>query len=108
MDKIIKVVLAILFFICLTDLPYGFYQFVRFVGLVGFAILAYLASFKENKTEMIIYIGLAILFQPLIKISLGRQLWNIVDVIVGISLLVSIFLSSQTFNPNNTPKKNDS
>jgi hypothetical protein len=91
MDKIIKIVLAILFFICLSDLPYGFYQFVRFVGLVGFAILAYLASDKETKTEMIIYIGLAILFQPLIKISLGRQLWNIVDVIVGIGLLLSIF-----------------
>jgi hypothetical protein len=40
---------------------------------------------------MIIYITLAVLFQPLFKIVLGRALWNIVDVIVGIGLLVSIF-----------------
>jgi len=30
---------------------------------------------------------LALLFQPFFKISLGRTLWNIVDVIVGIGLL---------------------
>ena len=41
MDKVIKIVLAILLFICLLDMPYGFYQVVRFVALIGFAILAY-------------------------------------------------------------------
>ena len=35
--KLIKTVLAILFFICLTNMPYGYYQLVRFVALVGFA-----------------------------------------------------------------------
>lgn len=94
MDRIIKLFLALLFFLCLLDMPYGFYQFVRFSAMVGFAMLAYHASSRENKTEMIVYIGLAILFQPLIKISLGRELWNTVDVIVGIGLLLSIFRRS--------------
>lgn len=98
MDKAIKIILAILFFICLAELPYGYYQFVRFVALVGFAILAYQASEKENKTEMIIYICLAILFQPLIKISLGREIWNVVDVIAGVGLLVSIFIKPKPSN----------
>jgi hypothetical protein len=92
MDKIIKVVLAVLFFLCLLQMPYGFYQAVRFAGLIGFAILAYQTNEKQNKTEMIIYVCLAILFQPLFKISLGREVWNIVDVIVGVSLIVSIFI----------------
>ncbi len=98
MDKAVKIILAILFFICLADLPYGFYQFVRFAALVGFAILAYKANDKENKTEMIIYICLAVLFQPLIKISLGREIWNVVDVIVGLALLVSIFIIPKSTN----------
>lgn len=98
MDKAVKIILAILFFICLADLPYGFYQFVRFAALVGFAILAYQASDKEHKTEMIIYICLAVLFQPLIKISLGREFWNVVDVIVGLALLVSIFIKPKSTN----------
>jgi len=90
-ENAIKIILALLFFICLADMPYGYFQLVRFAGLVGFAILAYLASEKKDKTEMIIYICLAILFQPLFKIALGREIWNIVDVIVGIGLIISIF-----------------
>lgn len=95
---IIKIVLAILFFICLLEMPYGFYQFVRFAGLVGFAILAYQANQQGRQTEMFIYAGLALLFQPFFKIALGRQMWNIVDVVVGLGLLVSIFLRPKTEN----------
>lgn len=92
MDKIIKVVLAVLFFLCLLEMPYGFYQFVRFAGLIGFAILAYQANQQGRQTEMIIYGGLALLFQPFFKVALGRQMWNIIDVVVGIGLITSIFL----------------
>jgi hypothetical protein len=88
----IKITLAGLFFICLADMPYGFYQLVRFVALVGFAILAFKANEQGQKTEAIIYVCLAILFQPLIKIALGREIWNIVDVIVGIGLIASMFI----------------
>ena len=95
MDKIIKIVLAILFFSCFLDLPYGYFQFIRFIALTGFGILAFQANQKGNYTEMIIYIALAILFQPLLKISLGRQLWNIVDALVGTGLIVSIFIKSK-------------
>ena len=92
MDKAIKIILAILFFLCLADMPYGFYQFVRFAGLVGFAILAYQANEQGRQIEMIIYGGLALLFQPFFKIALGREMWNIVDVVVGIGLLISMFM----------------
>ena len=66
----IKVILSILFFICLADMPYGYYQFVRFAGLIGFVILAYQANQQGRQTEMIIYGGLALLFQPFFKIAL--------------------------------------
>lgn len=89
--NIIKIVLAILFLLCLVDFPYGYYQFVRFAGLIGFAILGYQANQQNKQTEMVIYGALALLFQPIFKIALGRELWNIVDVIVGIGLLVSVF-----------------
>jgi len=95
MNNAIKIVLAILFFLCLADMPYGFYQFVRFAGLIGFAILAYQANQQGRQTEMIIYVGLALLFQPFFKIALGRQIWNIVDVVVGIGLIISIFMKQK-------------
>lgn len=91
-ENIIKVILSLLFFVCLLNMPYGYFQLVRFVALVGFAILAYKANEQGRKTEAIIYVCLGILFQPLVKIALGRQIWNIVDVVVGVALLVSLFM----------------
>lgn len=83
---------------CLIDFPYGFYQFVRFIALVGFAILAFKAFEKDRQTEMIIYIAFAVLFQPLLKVSLGRTLWNIIDVGVAIYLLYDVLAKKDTIN----------
>ncbi len=99
MNNAIKLVLAILFILCLLDMPYGFYQFIRFAGLIGFVVLAYQANLKGRQTEIIIYGGLALLFQPFFKISLGRQIWNLVDIIVGIGLVISIFIKSKEGQP---------
>jgi hypothetical protein len=91
MKNLIKIVLAILLFLCLFKMPYGYYQIVRFVAMIGFAYLAYSANEQNNKNEIFIYIALAILFQPFAKIAFGRQIWNFIDVIIGIGLLASIF-----------------
>jgi hypothetical protein len=99
MTNAIKIALAVLFFLCLADMPYGFYQFVRFAGLIGFAVLAYQANQQGRQTAMIIYGGLALLFQPFFKIALGRQMWNTVDVVVGIGLLISIFMKPKDSQP---------
>ena len=89
---VIKLILSILLVVCVFDMPYGFYQLVRFIALIGFGILAFNANQENKKTELIIYVSLALLFQPFMKISLGRDLWNIVDIIVGIGLLTTTFL----------------
>ncbi len=88
--KTVKIILAAMLFLCLAKMPYGYFQFVRFGALVGFTLLAYNSYEKGLTNYMIIFIGLALLFQPFLKIALGRELWNIVDVIVAIGLLVSI------------------
>ena len=58
-------------------------------------MLAFMANKNGRQTEMIVYIVLAILFQPLLKIALGRELWNLVDVIVGVGLVVSMFIEKK-------------
>ena len=80
MTTIVKIILSILFLLCLFDMPYGYYQLVRFAGFLGFALLAYMSNKRKQETEVIIYIALALLFQPFIKVALGRIIWNIVDV----------------------------
>ena len=91
----IKIILIILFLLCLLDMPYGYFQIVRFAGLLGFGILAFQANESKQKELAIVFIGLALLFQPFFKIALGRQIWNIVDVIVSIFLIATIFIDRQ-------------
>ena len=88
--NLIRFVLAILLFICLLDMPYGYFQLVRYLAMIGFSILAFDAYRTGKQTQAIIFLCLVILFQPLFKISLGRQIWNLVDVIVGIWLLADM------------------
>jgi hypothetical protein len=47
---------------------------------------------------MVIFVCLAILFQPLLKISLGRTLWNLVDLVVGLFLVFSAFSAGSKTN----------
>jgi hypothetical protein len=89
---IIKLILSILLFLCLADMPYAYFQFVRLVALVVFSILAYQSYEKGEQTALVLYIALAILFQPFEKIALGRMIWNIIDVVVAVGLLLSIVL----------------
>jgi len=55
-------------------MPYAYYQFVRFAASIGFAILAFDANKQKNQTETIIYVVLALLFQPFFKIALGTAM----------------------------------
>jgi hypothetical protein len=90
---VIKILITILLFGCLVDFPYSYYQFVRFAAMAGFGYLAFNANEQGAKNEAFIYLALAILFQPFFKIALGRSLWNVIDVVVGIGLIVSLFKS---------------
>ena len=95
MINAIKIVLAALFFLCLAKMPYGYYELVRFAGLIGFVFLAYQAQLQEKTNEVVVYIILALLFQPFFKLALGRMLWNAVDVVVGVGLILSIVKPSK-------------
>lgn len=90
MTILIKIILAALLLICLADMPYGYFQLVRFIGLIGFSILCYQAYLRKKDSQIILYAGLALLFQPFFKVALGREIWNILDVLVAFLLLFSL------------------
>ena len=101
MNNAIKIVLAILFFLCLADMPYGYYQFVRFAASCSFIYFA--LNRKNDDTVKYVYIFLALLFQPFIKIALGRTNWNIVDVVVAGFLIMSVIRDS--YNSDNITER---
>lgn len=83
-----------LLFLCLLPMPYGFYVLARFLAMAAFAYLAYLEYKNKNTDRMVVFIVLAVLFQPFAKIALGRTIWNIVDVVVAAYL---IYLSLRVY-----------
>ena len=71
-------------------MPYGYYQLVRFLGMTGFLVLAYNAYKSNNIPFAIVWFASGVLINPIIKISLGRTIWNVVDVVWAGLLLTTI------------------
>jgi len=90
--NIIKAILAILFIICLADMPYNYYELVRTIGMIGFIYLGIESHKTDEELWKYIYWGSAVLINPIVKISLGRSLWNTIDVILAILLLLHIHI----------------
>ena len=67
--------------------------------MIGFGMIAY-KYFHEKKINIAwTFVALALLFQPFAKIALGRLIWNIVDVVVGIGLIILYFMEKERDNP---------
>lgn len=80
--------LAIVLLGCLFPMPYGYYTLVRFAAMIIFGCMAVL-FYRDEKIPLCVLAGsLALLFQPFFKIVLGRAIWNVVDVIVAIALVL--------------------
>lgn len=91
MKKSLLIIMAVLLLVCLAPMPYGYYQLVRFIAMVSFAYLAY-DYYKLNKVGVsYAFVALALLFQPFLKVALGRLVWNVVDVIVATFLILLFF-----------------
>lgn len=95
MIKTINIILAISLLLCLAPMPYGYYQFVKFAAMCVFGWMSYKYYQAERENLMIVFGALALLFQPFFKVALGRTLWNVVDVIVAIGLIVIICIRSK-------------
>ena len=87
LTKHIWVMMAILLLLCLLPMPYGYYTLIRFVAMIIFGYSAYTYYKEQKEGLMVTMIALAILFQPLLPISLGRTMWNIIDIAIAIFLL---------------------
>lgn len=83
-------IIVVLLLLCLFHMPYGYFTFVRLATTIAFSIMAYVFYSRNSIKLSIVFGGLAVLFQPFIKIALGRGGWNFVDVAVAIFLIYVI------------------
>lgn len=72
--------------------PYGFFTFLRFVVFALTAYVAWIAYEAKQEKWTWIFGFLAVVFNPFIPLYFGRDFWVIIDFIVAIFLIVSIFI----------------
>ena len=75
-------------FIGAAPLPYGYYMLLRLVATGVFFWAAYISY--ERKCDVLPWVLglLALVFNPIFKIHLPKELWAVIDVGTGILLLM--------------------
>jgi hypothetical protein len=91
--NIILLITAIFLLLAMIEgWPYGFFTMLRFVVFASSAYVAWMAYEAKKEKWVWIFGFLAVLFNPFIVIHLGREVWSIIDFIVGVFLILSIFI----------------
>lgn len=105
--KYVPLFLAASLLICLAPMPYGYYTLIRMLATLVFCIYAYRCYMAKKEGLTCIFVTLALLFQPFIKVALGRIVWNIIDVILAIGMVVFFFWDKGKSEKELMDKRND-
>lgn len=95
MNKILPI-FALALLGCLLPMPYGYFMLVRFAAMVIFGLMAYKYYHEQREGLAIFFSAMALLFQPIIKISLGRTMWNVVDMAMAVVLFIIWYRNSKS------------
>ena len=87
MPKPLIYIAASLLLLGASPLPYGYYMLLRFVACGVFVWAAFITYEKNEEVLPWVFGVLAVLFNPIFKIHLPKELWAVVDVCSGILLL---------------------
>ncbi|CAC9438335.1 DUF6804 family protein [bacterium endosymbiont of Bathymodiolus sp. 5 South] len=69
-------------------LPYGYYMLLRFIACGVFAWAAYIAFERNEDILPWVFIVLAIIFNPILKIHFPKEMWVVIDFFSGIFLIL--------------------
>lgn len=67
--------------IALGDMPYGYYQLLRVILFCASAYLAIAEGKRDSGFWLWAFIACALIYNPVAILSLGKEIWTIVNVI---------------------------
>jgi len=92
MLRLANFVAGAMLLIGIADLPYGYYTFLRIVVFVVSLYSVYQIKDSEKNVWILLYVGLAILFNPIIPIHLyDKEIWMVIDGLAGVFMFVGGF-----------------
>lgn len=96
-----KIIIAVLLFLAVLDMPYGYYTFLRLVVFISSSFFVY-QNYKSEKMFWVwSFVLIALLFNPVFPIYLDKTLWVVLDILTGIFMLVSIKYSINIMRKTN-------
>jgi len=79
---------GLLCLIAIADLPYGFYTLLRLVVCIVGSLLA-MESYRQGRVGWA-FGFIALLFNPISKVSFEKEVWQVFDAIAGICFLAQL------------------
>jgi len=73
------IIAALILFGALWDWPYSYYQLLRFAVCGVSTYVAFMAYVWKKLWASWLFVGIAVLFNPLAPIHLSRELWQPID-----------------------------
>lgn len=79
--------------LALADMPYGYYQLLRLAVTFYAAWLAWRALELERPVWPWLFGFLAALYNPFFKVSLDKELWEVVNVCTAVLIVIEVWQS---------------
>ena len=100
MNKINKIPVIISIIMLLLAIPsgwpYGYYTLLRFI-VCGTSVYLALFAYEHKKQVWLWLMGfITLLFNPLIPVHLNKESWTVIDLLVALIMLSSIFIFKET------------
>jgi len=88
--KYFIILTILMLFGAVAEWPYGYYTILRWITCVT-SILVVLQAFEKNiDWAKVVFIVIAILFNPLVPIYLSRSIWMPIDIITAITFIFAL------------------
>jgi hypothetical protein len=91
--KIVSIVAIVMLLLAIPSgiWPYGYYQILRWM-VAGAALFVLWIAYELKKESWLWIMGvIVILFNPIVPVSLDKGTWVVIDFIVAMIFLISIF-----------------
>jgi hypothetical protein len=76
-------------------MPYNYYQMTRIVAMTTFFLLAYKEYVDKRSLWAIVWLVSAVVTNPVLKVSLNKRSWNILDIMWVLLILIGFYADSK-------------
>ena len=98
--RIIFLVPAAMMVLALLPMPYGYYQLLRLISCVCCGLIAYGFWQRQQQAWALAMGFVAILYNPVIKIALGREVWSVVNLISAGFMVAALWAAQRVASEN--------